>query len=271
MNRPIYMVDAFTKSRFGGNPAAVCLVDEPMEEAEMAAIAAEMNVSETAFVERLGEEFRLRWFTPKAEVELCGHATLAAAHVLWETGRLELTKEAAFATLSGRLGASRDGTDGSIAMDFPAEPPEPVQAPQELLEGLGLIPRYVGRNRMDYIVEVDSEDTVRTLKPDFGLLGKLDARGVVVTSRAGDSSLSDGREVDFVSRAFYPGIGVDEDPVTGSAHCALAPYWGRRLRRAELTGYQASARGGLVGMRLQGDRVILSGHAVTVLRGTLDV
>jgi PhzF family phenazine biosynthesis protein len=264
------MVDAFTKSRFGGNPAAVCLVDEAMEETEMAAIAAEMNVSETAFVERRGGEYGLRWFTPKAEVELCGHATLAAAHVLWETGRLELSEAAVFATLSGRLSARRGVQDGSIAMDFPAEPPEPAQAPQELLEGLGLIPRYVGRNRMDYIVEVDREDTVRSLNPDFGLLRKLDARGVVVTSRANGSGLLEGTAVDFVSRAFYPGIGVDEDPVTGSAHCALAPYWGRRLRRAELTGYQASARGGLIGMRLQDDRVILSGHAVTVLRGTLD-
>lgn len=269
MNRPIYIVDAFTKKRYGGNPAAVCLVDEPMEEAEMAAIAAEMNLSETAFVEKLQGEFGLRWFTPKAEVELCGHATLAAAHVLWETGRLGWSEEAVFSTLSGRLSARRD-EDGSIAMDFPAEAPEPVQAPQELLEGLGLIPRYAGRNRMDYIVEVDSEDTVRSIRPDFLLLRRLDVRGVVVTSRADGGRLADGHEIDMVSRAFYPGLGVDEDPVTGSAHCALAPYWSRRLRRTELTGYQASARGGLVGMRLQGDRVVLTGEAVTVLRGMLD-
>lgn len=270
MNRPIYIVDAFTSKRFGGNPAAVCLVDVPMEEAEMAAIAAEMNLSETAFVERLQGKFGLRWFTPIAEVELCGHATLAAAHVLWETGRLGPGEEAVFATLSGRLSASRDGGNGSIAMNFPAEPPEPVEAPQELLEGLGLIPRYVGRNRMDYIVEVDHAYTVRSLRPDFALLRNLEARGVVVTSRSDGSRLSDGHEVDIVSRAFYPGLGVDEDPVTGSAHCALAPYWSRRLRRTELTGYQASARGGLVGMRLQGDRVVLSGDAVTVLRGMLE-
>lgn len=270
MKRPIYIVDAFTRTRYGGNPAAVCLADEPMEEAEMAAIAAEMNVSETAFVERKQGEYGLRWFTPKAEVELCGHATLAAAHVLWESGRLEPNEEAAFATLSGRLNAKRDDANGSIIMDFPAEPPEPVQAPQELLEGLGLIPRYVGRNRMDFIVEVDHEDTVRTLRPDFALLRKLDARGVVVTSRAVGSRMSDGNLIDIVSRAFYPGIGVEEDPVTGSAHCALAPYWGRRLRRAELTGYQASARGGLVGMRLKDNRVLLSGYAITVLRGMLD-
>ncbi|MDQ6419042.1 PhzF family phenazine biosynthesis protein [Paenibacillus sp. LHD-117] len=271
MSKPMYIVDAFTLKRFGGNPAAVCLVDEPLEDSLMAAIAAEMNLSETAFVMKREEGFGLRWFTPKAEVDLCGHATLAAAHILWETGRLDATKAAVFATRSGQLTASKDGGDRKIVMDFPSEKPEPTKAPQELLEGLGLIPRYVGRNRMDYVVEVDHEDTVRSLQPDFGLLRKLDARGVIVTSRSGDSDEARARRYDFVSRAFYPGVGVDEDPVTGSAHCALAPYWGKRLRRTELIGYQASDRGGEVGMRLQDDRVLLSGSAVTVLRGAIDI
>lgn len=278
MSRPIYIVDAFTKVRFGGNPAAVCLVDEPLSDEDMAKIAAEMNLSETAFVEKLGSgEYGLRWLTPVAEVDLCGHATLAAAHILWETGRLNKEREAAFITRSGRLSARKELSDGSIAMDFPSEPPEAVQAPQELLEGLGLIPRYVGRNRMDFIVEVDHADTVRSLKPDFALLRRLEARGVVVTSRWSEAGMGeeagargDEARYDMVSRAFYPAVGIDEDPVTGSAHCALAPYWGRRLRRTELTGYQASARGGEVGMRLEGDRVLLSGHSVTVLSGSLD-
>jgi PhzF family phenazine biosynthesis protein len=271
VSRPIYVVDAFTRTRYGGNPAAVCIVEDIITESEMAAIAAEMNLSETAFVQQqAGGVYSLRWFTPQAEVELCGHATLAAAHVLWESGRLEAAREAAFDTLSGRLTAIRNGEDGTIAMNFPAEPPLPVQAPQELLEGLGLIPRYVGRNRMDYIVEIDGEGTVRTLRPDFGMLKRLDARGVVVTSRADSSAEAEGVRYDFVSRAFYPILGVDEDPVTGSAHCALAPYWAKRLRRTELAGYQASARGGLIGMSLREDRVLLSGHAVTVLRGEIE-
>ncbi|MHA6484795.1 PhzF family phenazine biosynthesis protein [Paenibacillus sp. strain BS8-2] len=270
MKRPIYIADAFTKTRYGGNPAAVCLVDEPMTDLEMLKIAAEMNLSETAYVEQCGNGFGLRWFTPKAEVVLCGHATLAAAHVLWETGRLAPDREAVFETLSGTLIARRSNSDGSITMDFPAEPPEPAQAPQELLEGLGLIPRYVGRNRMDFIVEVDHEDTVRTLRPDFSMLSRLDARGVVVTSRSTMGYMVEGDPIHFVSRAFYPAIGVNEDPVTGSAHCALAPYWGQRMRRTELTAYQASERGGVVGMQLQGERVLLSGHAVTVLQGELE-
>lgn len=260
MGMVMHIVDAFTKKKFGGNPAAVCFVDQVISDERMAAIAAEMNLSETAFVREVdGGRYELRWFTPKAEVELCGHATLTAAHALWDTGRLSEGDEAIFHTRSGVLTVTRRGD--WMDMDFPSEPAEDATAPKELFEALGLIPRYVGRNRMDYLIEVDSEETVRSLQPDFALLGRLQTRGVIVTSAAA--------QYDFVSRAFFPGIGINEDPVTGSAHCALAPYWGRRLRKDELTGWQASERGGLVRMKLAGDRVVLSGQAVTVLRGEL--
>lgn len=265
MGLAMHMIDAFTNERFKGNPAAVCFLDEAIPDSHMQDIAAEMNLSETAFVLADGSGFSLRWFTPRAEVDLCGHATLAAAHALWDTGRLTEKEEAIFNTKSGILTVERDG-EWAI-MDFPAEPTEPVTAPKELIEALGLIPRYVGRNRMDYLVEVDSEVTVRTLQPDFQLLKTLQARGVIVTSAA-DKREADA-SYDFVSRAFFPGIGVDEDPVTGSAHCALAPYWGKRLRRDELIGCQASERGGFVRVQLKGERVLLSGQAVTVLRGEL--
>ncbi|MBD2872734.1 PhzF family phenazine biosynthesis protein [Paenibacillus arenilitoris] len=262
MSIPMYIVDAFTKERFKGNPAAVCVLDAPRGEEWMQRVASEMNLPETAFVVPGEASFGLRWFTPVAEVDLCGHATLATAHVLWESGRLAKDETAYFATKSGLLSAKASGE--WIEMDFPAEAPEPAVAPEELLQGLGLIPRFVGRNRMDYFVEVDGEETVRTLRPDFGLIARIPARGVIVTSRA------EGGGIDFVSRAFFPGTGIDEDPVTGSAHCALAPYWAKRLRKEELTGYQASGRGGIVKARPAGDRVGLSGQAITVLSGRLE-
>ncbi|MFF2093893.1 PhzF family phenazine biosynthesis protein [Paenibacillus sp. NPDC058174] len=263
---PIYIVDAFADTAFSGNPAAVCLLEKPAEEQWMQQVAAEMNLSETAFVAQKADGYELRWFTPAAEVALCGHATLAAAFALWETGRLQPSEKAAFATKSGLLTVVKEteGSGGWMKMDFPAEPPSPVQAPETLIQGLGLIPRYTGKNRFDYVVEVDSERTVRELKPDWQLLGSLDGRGVIITAKA-DS----GSHCDFVSRAFFPKLGVNEDPVTGSAHCALAPYWSKRLRKEQLTGYQASARGGYVGTELSGDRVLLSGRAVMVLQGQL--
>jgi PhzF family phenazine biosynthesis protein len=264
MSYPLYIVDAFTKERYKGNPAAICLLEEPGDEEWMQLVAAEMNLSETAFIVPAADgSYGLRWFTPEDEVDLCGHATLAAAHILWETGKLGKQEEARFHTRSGLLTARL--TEAGIVLDFPDERPEAAFAPEELLQGLGLIPRYVGLNRMDYVVEVDSEETVRSLKPDFAMLARLPVRGVVVTSK------SLGGEYDFVSRAFYPGTGVDEDPVTGSAHCALAPYWAKRLRKSELIGYQASSRGGLVHVRPADDRVYLTGQAVTVLRGELEV
>ncbi|MGG1638503.1 PhzF family phenazine biosynthesis protein [Paenibacillus sp. NRS-1760] len=262
MNYPLYIVDAFTNEKFKGNPAAVCIVDEPQSERWMQQVAAEMNLSETAFIEQGAEHYELRWFTPIAEIDLCGHATLATAHILWETGRLPQHETARFMTKSGLLTAVHKGD--WMEMNFPSEPPEAAVAPEELIQGLGLIPRYVGRNRMDYFVEVDSEDTLHTLRPDFGMLARLSARGIIVTSRSTDAAY------DFVSRAFFPGTGIDEDPVTGSAHCALAPYWAKRLRKQELTGYQASERGGIVKVRPEGERVYLQGQAVTILRGQLE-
>jgi PhzF family phenazine biosynthesis protein len=253
----IVQVDAFTDTPFRGNPAAVCLLPKPAPETWMHNVAREMNLSETAFLVRRGDVFDLRWFTPVVEVDLCGHATLASAHVLWESGELPAGKPARFETRSGALGAVRDGS--WIEMDFPAEPARETEAPADLHGALGVEPRWVGRNRLDYLVEVDSEAAVTGLRPDFGKLRGLTARGVVVTAR----SASPGR--DFVSRYFAPAFGIDEDPVTGSAHCCLGPYWAERLGRDELTGYQASARGGIVRVLPRGGRVLLRGRAVTVL------
>ncbi|MCQ6562908.1 PhzF family phenazine biosynthesis protein [Paenibacillus mendelii] len=262
---PVSIIDAFTSEPFRGNPAAVCLLQEEREEQWMRLVAAEMNLSETAFLmQKTDGSYGLRWFTPLDEVDLCGHATLAAAHYLWEHGHREPEHKLLFLTRSGILTAER--TADGITLDFPAEPVAPAVAPEELIQGLGLIPRYVGRNRMDYVVEVDSERTVRTLQPDMALLSRVETRGVIVTARADGGP---GSRYDFVSRAFFPSIGINEDPVTGSAHCALAPYWQRRLRKDELVAYQASARGGELLLRPVGDRVRMSGTAVTVMNGHL--
>jgi len=261
MGLTIYQVDAFTNRPFAGNPAAVCLLPEPRDDVWMQNIALEMNLSETAFLVERDDGYDLRWFTPTMEVDLCGHATLASAHILWEKGELKPELMARFHTRSGLLTATL-GRD-RIEMDFPATPPEPAEAPPALAQALDVTPRYVGKNIFDYLVEVDSEATVRGLRPDFGLLKKLGARGVIVTSRA------EGKDFDFLSRFFAPGAGIDEDPVTGSAHNCLGPYWGQRLGKQELVAYQASARGGTVYIRLAGERVILGGQAVTVLRAEL--
>ena len=224
-------------------------------------VAREMNLSETAFLHQRGEEWELRWFTPACEVELCGHATLASAHVLWEDGHLGPEEEARFRTRSGLLTARRAG--GWIEMNFPAKPEEEAVPSPELVRALGVDPLYVGRSHFDCLVELESEAQVRGLEPDFGLLRSVAARGVIVTARAETPGY------DFVSRFFAPRVGVDEDPVTGSAHCCLAPFWKRRLERDGLVGFQASARGGTVRVRTEGDRVYLGGQAVTVLRGEL--
>jgi len=260
--QPIVQIDAFADRPFTGNPAAVCVMDGPAPEEWMQNVASEMNLSETAFLHPQGDGWALRWFTPGAEVALCGHATLASAHHLWEAGHLPAEAEARFHTLSGVLTARRSGE--MIEMDFPATPATEAPPADGLLEALGVEPVHVGRSRFDFIVEVGSEDQVRSLTPDIGLLRRVDARGVIVTARA-----SEGSGADFVSRFFAPRVGVDEDPVTGSAHCVLAPYWAQRLGRTRMTGYQASRRGGLVGVRLEGDRVVLTGRAVTVMRGHL--
>ena len=225
-------------------------------------VAAEMNLAETAFVVGAGDAFGLRWFTPTVEVDLCGHATLAAAHALWESGRLERNLVARFDTRSGRLTATPAGD--WIELDFPSTPARPIDAPHGMLEALDVgTAAYVGLNRFDYLVEVANESIVRALTPDFSRLRSLEARGVIVTSRASST------DADFVSRFFAPGAGIDEDPVTGSAHCCLAPYWAPKLGKTEFVAHQVSARGGVLRIRLEGDRVKLLGQAVTVFRGEL--
>ena len=257
----ITQVDSFTDRPFAGNPAAVCLLTQSRDEVWMQHVAREMNLSETAFLVQGEGGFDLRWFTPTVEVDLCGHATLASAHVLWEEGHLAQDQPARFHTRSGVLGAEKKGA--WIEMDFPATPAEPVARLEALEAALGVKAKYTGRPRYDYMVEVESEEEVRALKPDFSALRQLKVRGVIVTSRAFGSGY------DFVSRFFAPGSGIDEDPVTGSAHCCLGPFWKERLGRDNLVGYQASARSGFVRTRCVGDRVHISGQAVTVLRGEL--
>ncbi len=261
MTLPIVQVDAFTSEPFLGNPAAVCVLPEDRDPSWMQKIAREMNLSETAFLRERPDGFGLRWFTPAVEVDLCGHATLAAAHVLWETGRLEPGATARFHTRSGLLTAVRRGD--WIELDFPATPNEPAEAPPGLVEALGAKPRYVGRNRFDYLVELEGEDAVRNLRPDFTRLGAVEARGIIVTSRSATP------DRDFVSRFFAPASGVNEDPVTGSAHCALAPFWSQRLKKNNFVAHQISQRGGVLRIQLDGARVRLGGQAVTVLRGEL--
>jgi PhzF family phenazine biosynthesis protein len=255
----IYQVDAFTEKPFSGNPAGVCVLSEKPEEKLMQNIAREMNLSETAFLIKEGEKYNLRWFTPNAEVDLCGHATLASAHILWEKGYLRKDIEAKFSTKSGLLTAKK--SDGWIELNFPALPEEKTEPSVELLEALGTQATYVGKNKFDYLVEVESEEIVTTMKPDFMKLLKLPARGVIVTSRA--------KEYDFVSRFFAPQIDVLEDPVTGSAHCCLGPYWQKKLNKDEFIAYQASKRRGILKVKLAGDRVLIAGKAVTVLEGDL--
>jgi PhzF family phenazine biosynthesis protein len=263
MSENIFKVDSFTEKPFAGNPAGVCILPGPRDEAWMQNVAREMNLAETAFLYRGSDGYELRWFTPEAEVELCGHATLASAHILWETGDLAPKAQARFQTKSGLLTAARVG--GLIELDFPAKPEEPAEAPEGLIEALGVTPRYVGQNAFDYLVEVDSQEIVRDCAPDIARLKKIRARGVRITAAASSAGF------DFVSRFFAPAVGVDEDPVTGSAHCCLGPYWGAKLGKTEMKAYQASARGGIVRVRLAGDRVFLGGHAVTILRGELAV
>jgi len=257
----ITQVDAFADRPFAGNPAAVVVLAEPRPDAWCQDVAREMNLSETAFLVPARDGFSLRWFTPVVEVDLCGHATLASAHVLWEEGRLAPDAQARFHTRSGLLTAVKRGA--LIDMDFPAEPATESRESPDLARALGIAPAFVGRNRFDVLVEADSEETVRRLRPDFTRLSAISTRGVIVTAR----SASPGR--DFVSRFFAPAAGVDEDPVTGSAHCCLGPYWGGKLGKNRLVGYQASARGGTVSVHLDGGRVILGGTAVTIMRAEL--
>ncbi len=262
---PIYHVDAFSERPFGGNPAAVCILDEERPADWMQSVAAEMNLSETAFIRRSvstdADGFVLRWFTPTIEVDLCGHATLASAHVLWSEGLVAEREPIRFRTKSGVLTCRRSGD--LVELDFPATPAVEAGPPPSLLEALGVQPTFVGKSIFDKFLVVDSETVVRSLAPDFRALRAIAMRGVIVTSPSSDPRF------DFISRYFAPGSGVDEDPVTGSAHCVLAPFWGDRLGKTSMTGYQASTRGGIVHVKVAGDRVILGGHAVMVLRGSL--
>lgn len=257
----IFQVDAFTAKPFQGNPAAVCILNEKRNDTWLQNVAQEMNLSETAFLEKQEDGFGLRWFTPTVEVELCGHATLASAHVLWETGILPARQQARFHTRSGLLTAEKKGDD--IELNFPAILQEKAKLPPGLNEALGVVPMYVGRDEQDYLLEVESEEILRNICPDFAKLKELPIRCVIVTARA------DKAEYDFVSRVFAPAAGVDEDPVTGSAHCCLGPYWRKLLGKEKLVAYQASSRGGLVKVHVAGERVYLAGRAITIFHGEL--
>jgi PhzF family phenazine biosynthesis protein len=260
MTTPLVTIDAFAEAAFSGNPAAVCFPSSDRDAAWMQRVTAEMNLAETAFLAREGDAWRLRWFTPVTEVDLCGHATLAAAHLLWQDGHLPAGAPARFLTRSGALGAVQ--RDGLIELDFPADPPRAAAPPEALVEALGVQPFAVLRGRDDWLVELADAQTVRTLEPDLALLATIDCRGIGVTAR-GD------RGFDVVSRFFAPRAGIPEDPVTGSAHCTIGPYWSARLRRPVLSCWQASARGGRLRVEPRGGRVLLGGTAVTVMRGEL--
>jgi PhzF family phenazine biosynthesis protein len=260
----IYQVDAFTDQPFRGNPAAVCILpknNHTFDEAWMASVANEMNLSETAFLYQVEDGFSLRWFTPAVEVNLCGHATLASAHILFETGLVKSDQEVRFQTKSGLLTAVKKGAE--IELNFPATPPGPIENDLGLADALGVQPDYMGQSQFDYLVRVGSEKEVREAQPDFSALNKLGVRGVMLTSQ-GETG-----EFDFISRFFAPGAGIDEDPVTGSAHCCLGPYWSEILAKDEMIAFQASERGGVIRVQVSADRVYLGGQAVTVLKGEL--
>lgn len=260
MSAAMFLVDAFASRPFTGNPAAVCLLESWPDDDWLQAVAMEMNQAETAYLVREGTGFRLRWFTPRVEVDLCGHATLASARILWDRQLADPAAQIVFLTRSGPLFARLAGDE--IELDFPLTPQEETAAPPGLLDSLGAQAVYVGRN-VDYLVEVADEAELRRLAPDFRTLEGLPCRGVIVTTRSSDP------QFDFVSRFFAPASGIDEDPVTGSAHCTLAHYWRGKLGKSRFRAYQASRRGGVVGVEIQGDRVLLRGPARIVVRGEL--
>lgn len=257
----IYQVDAFTDKPFSGNPAGVCILDKPADETWMQNVAMEMNLAETAFLYPCGDKYNLRWFTPTVEVDLCGHATLASAHILYQLGTVPTDQPIRFHSRSGLLTAEKRGD--WIELNFPATPAVQLSAPDGLVEALGADVLWVGQSIFDYLVEVASEAEVRELNPDIAGLKKLGGRGVIVTSEASTPGY------DFVSRYFAPAFGIDEDPATGSTHCTLVPYWEPKLGKSEMVGYQASRRGGVVRVRRVGDRVMLGGQAVTVIEAKL--
>lgn len=266
MKLPIYTVDAFADKPFMGNPAAVCITDKSLSEGMMKNIAFEMNLSETAYLVKAkkNNEFNLRWFTPQAEVDLCGHATLASSHILYTTGICDKDEPINFHTKSGVLTSVNKGND-TYEMDFPAIEQDVIDYPHELETALGIKPVYVGMTKWNYIVELENEEEVRNVKPNFDMLEKLPGWGTIITSK---SSM---KGYDFVSRFFAPEKGVKEDPVTGSAHCALGPFWQKRLEKNEFKAYQASQRGGTVGLRVESGRVFLSGKAITMMSGEMEL
>jgi PhzF family phenazine biosynthesis protein len=259
---PIYVVDAFAEKPFHGNHAAICLLEERRAADWMQSVAAEMNLSETAFITPLETGYELRWFAPEIEVDLCGHATLASAHVLWKERLIPTQQPICFQTRSGPLTCRR--AEDLIEMDFPSTPAAASEPHPLLLDALGVQPVFCGKSRFDTLVVVESEEIVRSLKPDFRKLRNVfGSRGIIVSSGSSDPRF------DFVSRFFAPIAGIEEDPVTGSAHCCLGPFWSVRLGKSKMTAFQASRRGGIVHVRLVADRVILGGKAVTVTRGEL--
>lgn len=261
MSLPIFQVDAFTSEVFKGNPAAVCILAQPAEEAWMQNVAREMNLSETAFVLPRKNGFGLRWFTPQAEVELCGHATLSAAHVLWETGTVNRSEKIGFHTLSGKLIATWHKE--WVELDFPSAAVVPGDISEEILAALGSVPLCILQSGEKWLLEYPDEKDVYDIKPDFAALKQRSGRGLIVTAR------SEQPGIDFVSRYFAPWIGIDEDPVTGSSHTILGPYWSQKLHKTHLVAYQASARGGLLKVRVSAERTYISGQAVTVFSGQL--
>ncbi len=259
MGIPLYQVDAFTNTPFTGNPAAICLLSEPLSDTFQQSLAMENNLAETAYLLKEGDAYRLRWFSPLSEIDLCGHATLASAHILWETGTLATTEQARFQTRSGLLTA--DYSEGWITLNFPALYATPIETPEGLADAMGAEPTAVYRSRFDLLVHFESEQMVRSLQPDFRKLLQVEARGVIATAQGSES------EYDFVSRFFAPAVGIDEDPVTGSAHCCLVPFWAEQLGKSRFLAYQASKRGGVLRLQLESNRVLLTGQAITVLKG----
>ncbi len=261
MELKLYTVDAFTDKPFAGNPAAVCILEKELAETQMKKIAFEMNLSETAFVRKTGVVYSLRWFTPDSEVDLCGHATLATSHILWQTGLHDKSETISYETRSGILKARQ--VNGKIELDFPIDKEHPIDIPGVLVETLGAKPVYLGMTKWSYLAEMDSEEKVRNINPDFEKMESLEAWGVMITARSAS------KDIDFVSRFFAPRKGVQEDPVTGSAHCALGPYWAKKLGKNKLKAYQASERGGYLDVNVEGERVKLLGSAVTVIEGKI--
>lgn len=265
MSIPFFHIDAFADRLFAGNPAAVCILNAHQEEGWMQQVAQEMNLPATAFLQRQDDGWNLRWFSPAVELALCGHGTLASAHALREYVGPGGNETIHFTTRAGLLTASYKGE--WIELNFPAISTEPVEVKQDVIDALGAAPQFAGRGNLDLLVEVQSEDVVRDLKPDLDALKAATpgVRGIIVTSRA------EGQAYDFVSRFFAPSTGIAEDPVTGSAHCCLGPFWSGRLGKSELVGYQASKRGGTVRVRLDGERAYLSGQAITLVQGEIQI